>query len=133
MATRIDMPQLGLTMETGTILQWLKAVGDTVREGQPVVLIQTDKVEYEVESPAAGTLLKVVVQEGAELPVGSLMAVIGEAGEDVSSLLGRRPWAGRADRAKSHEPRAALEESRTRSRGPRAGRCGPGERVRSRR
>ena len=114
MATRIDMPQLGLTMETGTILQWLKAVGDTVEKGQPVVLIQTDKVEYEVESPAAGTLLKVVAQEGAELPVGSLMAVIGEAGEDVSSLLGAAPAApaaaasgqSREPRAESHEPRA---------------------------
>jgi pyruvate dehydrogenase E2 component (dihydrolipoamide acetyltransferase) len=91
MATRIDMPQLGLTMETGTILQWLKAEGDRVEKGQPVVLIQTDKVEYEVESPAAGTLLKVAAKEGAELPVGSLMAVLGEAGEDVSALLGAAP------------------------------------------
>jgi pyruvate dehydrogenase E2 component (dihydrolipoamide acetyltransferase) len=104
MATRIDMPQLGLTMETGTILQWLKAVGDTVEKGQPVVLIQTDKVEYEVESPAAGTLLKVVAQEGAELPVGSLMAVIGAAGEDVSSLLGAAP--ATAASGQSQEPRA---------------------------
>ena len=104
MATRIDMPQLGLTMETGTILQWLKAVGDTVKKGQPVVLIQTDKVEYEVESPAAGTLLKVAAQEGAELSVGSLMAVIGEAGEDVSSLLGAAP--ATASSGQSQEPRA---------------------------
>lgn len=104
MATRIDMPQLGLTMETGTILQWLKAVGDTIEKGQPVVLIQTDKVEYEVESPAAGTLLKVAAQVGAELPVGSLMAVIGEAGEDVSSLLGAAPAA--AASGQSQEPRA---------------------------
>ena len=111
MATRIDMPQLGLTMETGTILQWLKAVGDTVEKGQPVVLIQTDKVEYEVESPAAGTLLKVVAQEGAELPVGSLMAVIGEAGEDVSSLLGAAPAApAAAASGQSREPRAESRE-----------------------
>ncbi|HEX7549277.1 MAG TPA: dihydrolipoamide acetyltransferase family protein [Candidatus Methylomirabilis sp.] len=108
MATRIDMPQLGLTMETGTILQWLKAVGDTVEKGQPVVLIQTDKVEYEVESPAAGTLLKVAAQEGAELLVGSLMAVIGEAGEDVSSLLGAAPAA--AASGQSQEPRAASRD-----------------------
>jgi pyruvate dehydrogenase E2 component (dihydrolipoamide acetyltransferase) len=87
MATRIDMPQLGLTMETGTILQWLKTVGQPVEKGQPVVLIQTDKVEYEVESPASGTLLAVVAKEGQELPVQSLMAIVGQPGEDVSALL----------------------------------------------
>jgi pyruvate dehydrogenase E2 component (dihydrolipoamide acetyltransferase) len=88
MATRIDMPQLGLTMETGTILQWLKSAGQPVEKGQPVVLIQTDKVEYEVESPGSGTLLAVLAKEGQELPVGTLMAVIGLPGEDVSALAG---------------------------------------------
>ena len=87
MATRIDMPQLGLTMEKGTILQWLKAEGDKVEKGQPVVLIQTEKVEYEVEAPGAGMLLKVVAKEGAELPVGSLMGILGQPGEDVSGLV----------------------------------------------
>ena len=103
MATRIDMPQLGLTMETGTILQWLKAIGDTVEKGQPVVLIQTDKVEYEVESPAAGTLLKTAATEGDELPVGSLMGIVGEAGEDVAALLGA-PSAAAASTRPSREP-----------------------------
>jgi pyruvate dehydrogenase E2 component (dihydrolipoamide acetyltransferase) len=88
MATRVDMPQLGLTMETGTILQWLKAEGEKVEKGQPVVLIQTDKVEYEVEAPAAGTLLAVAAKEGTELPVGSLMGVIGQPGEEIAALLG---------------------------------------------
>ncbi len=87
MATRIDMPQLGLTMETGTILQWLKAEGQPVEKGQPVVLIQTDKVEYEVEAPASGVLLAVVAKEGQELPVQSLMAIVGQPGEDVAPLL----------------------------------------------
>lgn len=87
MATRVDMPQLGLTMEKGTILQWLKAEGEALEKGQPLVLIQTEKVEYEVEAPASGTLLKVVSQEGAEVPVGGLMGVLGIPGEDVSSLL----------------------------------------------
>ena len=88
MATRIDVPQLGLTMETGTILQWVKAEGDTVEKGQPVVVIQTDKVEYEVEAPVTGTLLKIAAKEGTELPVGSLMAIIGAPGEDLTELLG---------------------------------------------
>jgi pyruvate dehydrogenase E2 component (dihydrolipoamide acetyltransferase) len=91
MATRVDVPQLGLTMETGTILQWLKAEGDTVAKGQPIVVIQTDKVEYEVEAPAAGTLLKIAAKEGTELPVGSLMGLIGQPGEDVTALTGAAP------------------------------------------
>ena len=91
MATRLDMPQLGLTMEKGTILQWLRAEGETVQKGQPVVLIQTEKVEYEVEAPAAGTLLKVIAKEGVELPVGGLMGILGQPGEDVSALLARAP------------------------------------------
>ena len=88
MATRVDVPQLGLTMETGTILQWVKAEGETVEKGQPVVVIQTDKVEYEVEAPVAGTVLKIAAREGEELPVGSLMCVIGAPGEDLTELLG---------------------------------------------
>ncbi len=91
MATRVDVPQLGLTMETGTILQWLKAEGDKVEKGQPIVVIQTDKVEYEVESPVAGTLLRIAAKEGTELPVGSLMGVIGQPGEDVAAVLGAAP------------------------------------------
>ena len=104
MATRIDMPQLGLTMEKGTILQWLKAEGDKVEKGQPVVLIQTEKVEYEVEAPGAGMLLKVVAKEGMELPVGSLMGILGQPGEDVSGLLSAPT--GAEPRAASREPRA---------------------------
>ena len=104
MATRIDVPQLGLTMETGTILQWVKAEGDTVEKGQPVVVIQTDKVEYEVEAPVAGTLLKIAAKEGTELPVGSLMAIIGAPGEDLTELLG----AVRAPKAQ--QPAAATSQ-----------------------
>ena len=111
MATRIDMPQLGLTMEKGTILQWMKAEGEAVEKGQPVVLIQTEKVEYEVESPAAGTLLRVVAKDGAEIPVGGLMAVLGQPGEDVSSLI--EPLAPSTERqAPSREPRGESTEHR---------------------
>jgi len=113
MATRIDMPQLGLTMEKGTILQWLKAEGDKVEKGQPVVLIQTEKVEYEVEAPGAGMLLKVVAKEGMELPVGSLMGILGQPGEDVSGLLSAPT--GAEPGTTSHEPRAASREPRAES------------------
>jgi pyruvate dehydrogenase E2 component (dihydrolipoamide acetyltransferase) len=73
-------------METGTILQWLKAEGEMLKKGQPLVLIQTDKVEFEVEAPADGTLLKAMVKEGEEVPVGGLMGILGQPGEDVSAL-----------------------------------------------
>lgn len=106
MATRIDMPQLGLTMEKGTILQWLKAEGEKLEKGQPVVLIQTEKVEYEVEAPAVGTLLKVVAKEGAELPVGGLMGILGQPGEDVSALLAGAP-APAPPKAEAAAPSAA--------------------------
>ena len=126
MATRIDMPQLGLTMETGTILQWLKAEGETVEKGQPVVLIQTDKVEYEVESPAAGTLLKVVAQAGTELAVGKVMGILGQPGENVSDLLGE---AGTEPRAQGAGHRAQGTESRAVSHEPSAPVRAPGERI----
>src|SRR5574341_2411278 len=102
MATRLDMPQLGLTMEKGTILQWLRAEGEMLQKGQPVVLIQTEKVEYEVEAPAAGMLLKVVAKEGEELPVGGLMAILGQPGEDITSLVAGAP-APAATRAETRE------------------------------
>jgi len=105
------MPQLGLTMETGTILRWLVAEGETVEKGKPIVLIQTDKVEYEVESPAAGTVLKVIGKEGAELPVGTLMAVLGQPGEDVSALVGAASAAAPAAEAAKVEPRAESRRS----------------------
>ena len=135
MATRIDVPQLGLTMETGTILQWVKAEGDTVEKGQPVVVIQTDKVEYEVEAPVAGTLLKIAAKEGTELPVGSLMAIIGSPGEDLAELLGAviaaKPGAqapvGEAPRPGSSQLTSQLVDESTRKAPVRA----PGERVKA--
>jgi pyruvate dehydrogenase E2 component (dihydrolipoamide acetyltransferase) len=112
MATRIDMPQLGLTMEKGTILQWLRVEGEKLDKGQPVVLIQTEKVEYEVEAPAAGTLLKVVAKEGEELPVGGLMGILGQPGEDVSALLAGATASGEPSTQRVPESREPGAESR---------------------
>jgi pyruvate dehydrogenase E2 component (dihydrolipoamide acetyltransferase) len=80
-----------------------------VEKGQPVVVIQTDKVEYEVEAPVAGTLLKIVAKEGTELPVGSLMGILGQPGEDISGLLGAAPPAA----GTAAGPGVASRESRT--------------------
>jgi pyruvate dehydrogenase E2 component (dihydrolipoamide acetyltransferase) len=94
-------------MEKGTILQWLKTEGDKLEKGQPVVLIQTEKVEYEVEAPAAGTLLKVIAKEGDELPVGGVMGILGQPGEDVSPLVAGAPPAP-ASMPEMREPSIAV-------------------------
>jgi pyruvate dehydrogenase E2 component (dihydrolipoamide acetyltransferase) len=86
MATTIVMPQLASTMESGTIVKWLKQVGDEVVEGEPIIEITTDKVDVEVESPASGTLLKILVNEGDEVPVKNPVGVIGVSGESVGDV-----------------------------------------------
>lgn len=91
MATPVVMPKLGLSMKTGTLGKWLKKEGDSVKKGEALVEVMTDKITNKVESPAEGTLLKIVSAKGAKLPVGGLMGVIGEAGEDISAVLAAGP------------------------------------------
>lgn len=88
MATPLPMPKLGLTMEEGTILKWRKGEGEAVEKGEIILDIQTDKVEYEVESPDGGFLLKTLAGEGAVVPCGVDIAVIGREGEDASGFGG---------------------------------------------
>lgn len=83
MAIEIIMPQLGLTMEEGTIAKWIKQVGDKVNIGDVLVEITTDKLSSEIESEVEGILLKIVAQEGEDIPVKGLIAIIGEEGEKV--------------------------------------------------
>jgi 2-oxoglutarate dehydrogenase E2 component (dihydrolipoamide succinyltransferase) len=76
------MPQLGETVTEGTILKWAKQVGDSISEDEVLVEISTDKVDTEVPSPAAGTILEILVEEGDTVEVGTPLVVIGEEGED---------------------------------------------------
>ena len=85
MATTVSMPQLGETVTEGTILRWAKQVGDTVAADEVLVEISTDKVDTEVPSPAAGTVLEILVPEGETVAVGTAMVVIGDAGEKTES------------------------------------------------
>jgi 2-oxoglutarate dehydrogenase E2 component (dihydrolipoamide succinyltransferase) len=78
--TSIQMPQLGETIVEGTILKWLKTEGDTVARDEPLFEISTDKVDTEVPSPVAGTVSKILVQEGATVPVGTALMEIDEGG-----------------------------------------------------
>ncbi|WP_319402487.1 dihydrolipoamide acetyltransferase family protein [uncultured Anaeromusa sp.] len=85
MASEIIMPQLGLTMTEGTVGKWKKQVGDTVAVGDALVEIMTDKITSEVESPEAGVLRVICAEEGAEVPVKGLLAIIGTADEAISA------------------------------------------------
>ena len=81
MAVEFTMPQLGLTMTEGTILTWLKTVGDNVALGDLLVEVETEKVNYQVESTLAGELLQILVQDGEVAQVMAPLAVIGQPGE----------------------------------------------------
>ena len=81
MATEVIMPQMGESIAEGTITKWMKKVGDTVKRDEPIFEISTDKVDAEIPSPVAGTLTEIRVQEGQTVAINTVVAVIGEAGE----------------------------------------------------
>ena len=81
MPIKIVVPQLGESVAEGTVSKWLKAVGDRVRKEEPLVEIQTDKINVEIPSPAEGTLEKITVQEGTTVPVGTEIGQLSGAGE----------------------------------------------------
>jgi len=87
MAVKVNMPRLSDTMEEGTVAQWFKKIGDTVNEGDILAEIETDKATMEFESFNDGVLLHIGIEAGGTAPVDSLLAIIGEKGEDISSLL----------------------------------------------
>lgn len=87
MATVVTMPRLSDTMTEGTVATWLKKVGDKISEGDILAEIETDKATMEFESFNAGTLLHIGVEAGQTAAVDSLLAIIGNEGEDISSLL----------------------------------------------
>lgn len=93
MAYELIMPQLGLTMEEGTVSQWIKREGDEVKVGDIILEITTDKLTNEVVSEYEGTLLKIVAQEGDDIPVKGLLAYIGQPGEALGGAAPAAPAA----------------------------------------
>ena len=79
MATAVKMPALGESVTEGTVTTWLKKVGDTVEVDEPIVEVSTDKVDSEVPSPVAGTILEILVGEDETVEVGTVIAVVGDA------------------------------------------------------
>jgi len=84
MATNVVMPQMGESIAEGTIVRWIKKVGEAVDRDEPLFEISTDKVDAEIPSPGAGVLTEIKVKEGETVPVNSVVAVIGEAGTKVA-------------------------------------------------
>ncbi|MRX37854.1 pyruvate dehydrogenase [Flavobacterium sp. LC2016-23] len=119
MAIKVTMPRLSDTMTEGTVATWLKKVGDKISEGDILAEIETDKATMEFESFNEGTLLHIGIQAGETAPVDSLLAIIGNEGEDISALLagGDAPAASpeasgsKADAAPAAE--AKSEETKT--------------------
>ncbi len=90
MAIELYMPQLGLTMTEGTVTRWLKRTGETVKQGEPVVEIETDKVTTEIEAPADGVLGPILVAEGKTAPIGGVLSYV----LAVSESMPEAPQAG---------------------------------------
>src|ERR1044072_6750284 len=104
MAEVILMPRLSDTMTEGVIAAWHKKVGDTVKKGDLLAEVETDKATMELESYKDGTLLHIGTEKGGKLQVNDLLAIIGNAGEDISSLLGGGGRKAAASPAPAPEP-----------------------------
>jgi pyruvate dehydrogenase E2 component (dihydrolipoamide acetyltransferase) len=87
MATKVVMAQLSPTMEEGKLLEWKVAEGDTIEASDLLAEIETDKANMDIEALGGGVVLKILVQAGETVPVGALIGIIGEEGEDISALL----------------------------------------------
>ena len=88
MATNVIMPALGIAQETGKLLQWLKAEGETITKGEVLMVVETDKATVEIDAPASGTLSHVTASVGDEVPVGHVIALILAAGEKAPERTG---------------------------------------------
>ena len=112
MPVEVTMPKFGLTMQEGTIQRYFKAPGESVRAGEPLYEVETEKVLYEVEAPASGTLAAALFPEGATVECGVVIAVIAESGEDASAI-GARYGDGAGPRAGAPAAMAAGAPARS--------------------
>ncbi len=112
MATNVVMPQLGESVVEGTVGKWLKQVGDKIEQYEPIMEVVTDKVTTEIPAPAAGTMLQIVVPEGATVKAGTVVAVIGAQGEQV------QPAAAGSHAAAAPAPASSAPATSTSARPP---------------
>ncbi|MGH2605054.1 MAG: dihydrolipoamide acetyltransferase family protein [Anaerolineales bacterium] len=111
MATQVIMPQLGESVVEGTVTKWLKKPGEAVQEFEPLVEINTDKVDTEIPAPAAGVVLQVLVPEGQTVRAGTLLALLGEEGEAVPPVEGESPGERGKPPAPSPQPPASSSQA----------------------
>src|SRR5690606_8355461 len=103
MASEVTLPALGESVTEGTVTRWLKQVGDTVAVDEPLLEVSTDKVDTEIPSPVAGTLIEIKANEDDTVEVGAVLAVIGDADESAGSDEPAREEAP-AEEAPAEEP-----------------------------
>ncbi len=96
MITKVIMPKLSDAMETGKVIKWIKKEGDSVRGGDVIAEVETDKANVEIEAFGSGVLRKIIVGEGGQVPVGDLIGVIAEPSDDISTLAASAPSAAPA-------------------------------------
>ncbi len=119
-ATEVTLPELGESVTEGTVSRWLKQIGESVKTDEPLLEVSTDKVDTEIPSPAAGTLLEIRVQEDETVEVGAVLAVIGEAGAAPPAQEAPRPAAPEAAPEPEPTPQPAGQPAPTQQAEPKA-------------
>lgn len=110
MATKVTLPQMGEGVTDATVTKWLKKEGDEVKEYDPLVEVNTDKVDTEIPSPVSGTVLKIMQTEGSTVPVDSVLVWIGKAGEAVpSNGGGEAPKVKAETKVQPEQPKLAVQ------------------------
>jgi 2-oxoglutarate dehydrogenase E2 component (dihydrolipoamide succinyltransferase) len=103
MPTKVLVPLLGEGVEEVTVIKWLKKEGDSVNELEPLLEVNTDKVDTEIPAPASGTILKILAEEGIPAKVGSVLALIGKPGESVEGTTTTSPQSKAAPRVEEQK------------------------------
>ena len=116
MATKVFVPRLGEGVDEVTVTKWLKQVGDSINELEPLLEVNTDKVDTEIPAPATGTLLQIITQEGVPAKVGELLAIIGKPGETVDSGSTAPQTITQQQLVNSHQPPATNYQPSTTNR-----------------
>ena len=130
MATEVKLPALGESVTEGTVTQWLKAVGDNVAVDEPLLEVSTDKVDTEIPSPVAGTLLEIRAAEDETVEIGAVLAIVGEQGE---STPANNRTAGRMRLSRPSRRRSLSNRNRRGCKNHRQGHASHGRKSPSRR
>src|SRR6187455_1071735 len=104
MASEVTLPALGESVTEGTVTRWLKQVGDEVAVDEPLLEVSTDKVDTEIPSPVAGTLLEIKANEDDTVEVGAVLALVGDSGESGGDSSGSEDSGDSSDTGASEEP-----------------------------